>query len=184
MHLSIKTSLFSLYFNRPKFDYDGFLEELAQNNWKSLADIIESLKSNKSRRKAESLLLRSFKRKCDRDMYLSILIDESGSINQDDYQKEISFVKELINYNKENNKIFISLFTFSSFVTRLSIFKNNTDELIQELYNHKKLGGDTNTGEAILQSRSLFIKTESYIRGVLDSRILIIITDGQSNDTS
>jgi len=184
LHLSIKTALFSLYYNRPKFDYKGFKEALAENDWIQLANIIESLKSNKSRRKAEALLLRSYKNKCQKEMYLSVLMDESGSINQDDFQKEINFVTQLVKSNQDNDKIYMSLLSFSNDVSTLSDFTNDRNALLNELKSHKKISGGTNTGEAIFKSRDLFLKTQSYLDGNLDSRVMIIITDGASNDRS
>jgi uncharacterized protein YegL len=182
LHLSIKTALFSLYYNRPKFDYKGLQEALSANDWGKAADIIEALKSSKSRRKAEALLLRSFRIKCQNEMYISVLMDESGSIKQADFQKEIGFVSALVKSNAENNKIYISLISFSNTAIMHSDFTNDRSALQKALENISQINGDTNTGEAIFKARSLFLQTNSYIKGNLDGRIIIIITDGQSND--
>jgi len=184
LHLSIKTALFSLYYNRPKLDYKGLREALSANNWAQAADIIEALKSNRSRRKAEALLLRSFRIKCQNEMYISVLMDESGSISQGDFRKEIAFVSDLISkqHAAENQKVFISLVTFSNSARVHCDFTNNRSTLQSALNSISQLSGGTNTGEAIFTARSLFLKTDSYINSNLDARIIIVITDGQSND--
>lgn len=191
LHLSIKTALFSYFFNKVNYltfidDQKGMIfseifQVIAINDWKQLAEILESEEFNKSRRKAEALLLKSFQKTCNTEMYLSILMDESGSITLDQFSQEVNFVNSLINKFSSNDKIYFSLLTFNNDVTILSDFTSNKQAVLQALKNHKKINGGTNTADALLNSRSLFINTPSYINKQLDSRITLVITDGGSD---
>ncbi|XP_044214882.1 collagen alpha-6(VI) chain isoform X2 [Thunnus albacares] len=114
---------------------------------------------------------------------LLFLIDSSGSIDPNDYQKMKEFMKSVISRSDiGENKVHVGVMQFSSvqkLVFRLNEYYSK-DDMLRAIDGMTQIGGGTDTGKAIKVLSPYFDKAEG---GRPDQRQrLVVITDGESQD--
>ena len=112
---------------------------------------------------------------------IAILIDESGSINDEEYSVMIRILNRLIN-DDINQISYLSLFRFADIsdfhqIIDFTLLDPNGRQLVSNsLENHIRETGETFTGYAIQQTLEYFDKNNQR------SDLLLIFTDGVSHD--
>ena len=113
-----------------------------------------------------------------------IVIDSSGSIGEEDYQKVLSFVKDFLKISAIKAKnaqvnLCIGLILYSTYVhVEVDLCCENTICKVMELFDTNALqylGGSTNTGGALKVARQMLQAAASI------QKVAIVITDGHSN---
>lgn len=114
---------------------------------------------------------------------LIFLIDSSGSIVPEEYQKMKDFMKSVINKsNIGQNEVHVGVMQFSAsqqLEFRLNQYYTK-DELFGAIDNMQQIGGGTNTGAAITDVSEYFTESRGG-RPSLRQR-LVVITDGEAQD--
>lgn len=116
---------------------------------------------------------------------LVFLLDQSGSINRNDYDTMKKFTTELINsFKVSEDLVRVGLAQFSS--TFQNEFYLNQYYTEQDVSKHilamRQLGGGTNIGLALDSIRDYFEATRGSRRSAGISQNLVLITDGESQD--
>ncbi|XP_076592743.1 collagen alpha-6(VI) chain [Chaetodon auriga] len=114
---------------------------------------------------------------------LLFLIDSSGSIYPDDYQKMKDFMKSVISKSViGQNEVHVGVMQFST-VQQLAFPLNryySKEEMSKAINDMQQVGGGTHTGEAIAQVSQYFDVSRG---GRPDMRQrLVVVTDGESQD--
>uniref|UniRef100_A0A672GL26 Collagen, type VI, alpha 4a n=1 Tax=Salarias fasciatus TaxID=181472 RepID=A0A672GL26_SALFA len=114
---------------------------------------------------------------------LLFLIDSSGSIDPQDYDKMKDFMKAVVGKsNIGQSKVHIGVMQFSS-VQQLEFPLNRyytKDELLQTIDGMQQIGGGTDTGKALIDISQYFDLGQGG-RPSLRQR-LVVITDGEAQD--
>ncbi|RMZ97364.1 von Willebrand factor type EGF and pentraxin domain-containing 1-like isoform X1, partial [Brachionus plicatilis] len=124
--------------------------------------------------------------KCQVAMDLVFIVDSSGSIGIDSFNKSKTAIKNMVDrFNIGENNAIIGLINYSSHVETILSFILQQQTWSQDLVKSKidsmkYLGQSTATGDALHTSRvSIF----SITRGIVP-RLAIVLTDGQSNNAA
>jgi uncharacterized protein YegL/GH24 family phage-related lysozyme (muramidase) len=196
----IRTAMVSLWFQlgRPEA-YPDFWRSATQNEWEqavaSLRDFyktpvmqrIEDLR----RRNDEADIIEATLNKCSRSLDAVVLLDESGSVTDQNFLESLQFVvnrTSAFSGDKLGDQFGtrVALSTFSYMYTahfHLSSFSSHSQ--YQAAVNGiRKHGGTTSLGYALTRVSDQFteakgLRNERY--GI--PRVLIVITDGQSHDS-
>lgn len=114
---------------------------------------------------------------------LLFLIDSSGSIYPDDYQKMKDFMKSVISKSVVGqNEVHVGVMQFST-VQQLEFPLNryySKEEMSKAINDMQQIGGGTHTGEAITDV-SQYFDTSKGGRPDLRQR-LVVVTDGEAQD--
>ena len=114
---------------------------------------------------------------------LLFLIDSSGSIRQDDYQKMKDFMKAVIGKSQVGQEmVHVGVMQFSTIQMlefRLNNFYDKGD-MWKAIDNMQQLGGGTHTGQALTDISLYFDPASGGRPGMRQN--LIVITDGESQD--
>lgn len=114
---------------------------------------------------------------------LIFLIDSSGSINPEDYQKMKDFMKLLIQKsNIGQDQVHVGVLQYSTEQKLVfSLIQYHTQEQVSQAIDAmQQIGGGTHTGEAI-KVVSQYFDAQNGGRPDLKQR-LVVITDGESQD--
>ncbi|BFZ02959.1 hypothetical protein BsWGS_05998 [Bradybaena similaris] len=112
------------------------------------------------------------------------ILDSSGSISPEDYQKELDFVVYLTEYfNIGPNDVHFSVMVFSSIATMLFDFTlTSHDQVKKAIKAAPHMALSTDTAAALQRARKEAFTTTCGCRD--GKKIAVIITDGCSDDTS
>ncbi|XP_062424460.1 collagen alpha-6(VI) chain-like [Rhea pennata] len=117
------------------------------------------------------------------DIYF--LIDGSWSLDYSDFLDMKNFLKEVIrHFSVGLNRVRFGLVQFSH-IKELEFEINKyktTSDLMKAIENVRQIGGNTSTGEALAYMKPLFEKARKQ-RGVTISYHLVVLTDGESQDS-
>ncbi|KAK6326962.1 hypothetical protein J4Q44_G00026070 [Coregonus suidteri] len=111
------------------------------------------------------------------------LIDSSGSINNEDFQKMKLFMQSIINKSVIGlDKVRVGIIQFS--INQQVIFPlnehNDKEGMLQGVQTMQQLGGGTHTGEALSYTSQFFDPPKGGRTNV--KQFLIIVTDGEAQD--
>lgn len=113
---------------------------------------------------------------------LVFVMDDSGSVSEENFQTMLTFASDLLNSFKIGEKdTRVGLITFSSSARRIFNFdayslRTQIQTAIKEtLYN----AGGTNTADALQEARQMFVFNDAKRSNALS--LAIVLTDGQSN---
>ncbi|KAG7274209.1 hypothetical protein CRUP_007646 [Coryphaenoides rupestris] len=114
---------------------------------------------------------------------LLFLIDSSGSIRQEDYQKMKDFIKSMIGKSQVGqDMVHVGVIQFSTTLTLefpLNSFFDRS-KMWKAIDNMQQLGGGTNTGQALTDISQYFDPGMGGRSGMRQN--LIVVTDGESQD--
>ncbi|KAK1895563.1 Collagen alpha-6(VI) chain, partial [Dissostichus eleginoides] len=116
---------------------------------------------------------------------LVFLLDQSGSINQEDYTIMKQFTTDLVNsFKVSENLVRVGLAQFSSeFQDEFDLNKfYSQDVLNKHILSMTQRGGGTNIGRALDSIRGYFEASRGSRRSAGISQNLVLITDGESQD--
>uniref|UniRef100_A0A671X2H5 VWFA domain-containing protein n=1 Tax=Sparus aurata TaxID=8175 RepID=A0A671X2H5_SPAAU len=116
---------------------------------------------------------------------LVFLIDQSGSIAQQDYATMKKFTTDLINgFKVSKDLVRVGVAQFSStFQDEFHLNKFDTEEDISKhILSMRQLGGGTNIGLALEHIKAYFEASQGGRRSEGISQNLVLITDGESQD--
>ena len=118
---------------------------------------------------------------------LVFVLDESGSIGEEDFNRTKLSVEEVISslrIGPEDTRVALILFSDRSILLFNLNKHNNSDTLIEEIRNIEYVSGpQTNTGAALELLRTDTLSQVLGLRPSNESRhVAVVITDGQSND--
>ncbi|KAG8010914.1 Collagen alpha-6(VI) chain [Nibea albiflora] len=114
---------------------------------------------------------------------LIFLIDSSGSIYPQDYQKMKDFMKSVISKSViSRDEVHVGIMQFSTVQQLQFTLKRyySKDEMLQSIDEMQQLGGGTHTGEAITEVSQYFDASEGGRPGLRQR--LVVITDGEAQD--
>nr|XP_046254472.1 collagen alpha-6(VI) chain isoform X2 [Scatophagus argus] len=144
-------------------------------------DALETLYKNISH-----VLCNSTKPICEKQKAdLVFLLDQSGSINSNDYITMKKFTTEIVNsFKVSEDLVRIGLAQFSStFQKEFYLNQFYTEQAINKhILSMQQLGGGTNIGEALDSIRDYFEVSRGSRRSAGISQNLVLITDGESQD--
>ncbi|XP_077382249.1 collagen alpha-6(VI) chain isoform X2 [Festucalex cinctus] len=114
---------------------------------------------------------------------LLFLIDSSGSIYPQDYEKMKDFMKSVVGKsNIGQNDVHVGVMQFST-IQQL-VFPLNRhftkDQMLQAIDGMQQIGGGTHTGEAIAALSPYFDESQGGRRGVRQR--MVVVTDGEAQD--
>ncbi|KAL6464114.1 hypothetical protein MHYP_G00285050 [Metynnis hypsauchen] len=112
-----------------------------------------------------------------------ILFDDSFSITDEDFKRMIQFIKDIIKAFIEDDRAQVGVAKFSTHVSAVFNFENyalkrNVDELMKDV-SHSK--GHTHTTSAIRYVLNDMFQESVGMRSK-SQKLLVVITDGKSND--
>lgn len=117
---------------------------------------------------------------------IAFLLDTSVSIYEQDFTKELRFVKQLLDpLTIDDNGIQVSVSTFGSeTVTHIYLDDfNNKGDLMNAIDDIKYRGGQTKTDVAIAHARDVVFRAENgYRKGA--ERLIVVVTDGLSTNNT
>ncbi|KAI9521245.1 hypothetical protein NQZ68_007559 [Dissostichus eleginoides] len=116
---------------------------------------------------------------------LVFLLDQSGSINQEDYTIMKKFTTDLVNsFKVSENLVRVGLAQFSSvFQGEFHLNKFYSQEVVNKhILSMTQSGGGTNIGRALDSIRGYFEASRGSRRSAGISQNLVLITDGESHD--
>ena len=196
----IRTAIVSLWFQlgRPEA-YPDIWKFVTQNDWEkaaaSLRDFyktpvgqrIEDLR----RRNDEADIIEATLNKCGRSMDAVVLLDESGSVTNENFAASLQFVVNITNAfsneklrNKFGTRLALSTFSYM-YTAHFHLSSHNTHAQYQAAVNGvQKHGGTTSLGYALTRVSDQFSEATG-LRNAKDGipRVLIVMTDGQSHDS-
>ena len=114
---------------------------------------------------------------------LLFLIDSSGSIRSDDYQKMKDFMKSMIGKSQVGQEmVHVGVMQFSTIQTLEFPLNNFYDkgDMWKAIDNMRQLGGGTHIGQALTEVSLYFDPASGGRPGMRQN--LIVITDGESQD--
>ncbi|CAL8337061.1 unnamed protein product [Gadus morhua 'NCC'] len=114
---------------------------------------------------------------------LLFLIDSSGSIRSDEYQKMKDFMKAMIGKSQVGQEmVHVGVMQFSTSKTMEFQLNNFHDKggMLKAIDNMQQLGGGTHTGQALTEVSLYFDLAKGGRPGIRQN--LIVITDGESQD--
>ncbi|XP_054477460.1 collagen alpha-6(VI) chain isoform X2 [Anoplopoma fimbria] len=116
---------------------------------------------------------------------LVFLLDQSGSINSNDYTTMKQFTTELVkSFKVSENLMHVGLAQFSStFQNEFYLNQFYSEQAVSKhILDMKQLGGGTNIGLALDSIRDYFEASRGGRRSAGISQNLVLITDGESQD--
>uniref|UniRef100_A0AAV2ME79 non-specific serine/threonine protein kinase n=1 Tax=Knipowitschia caucasica TaxID=637954 RepID=A0AAV2ME79_KNICA len=144
-------------------------------------DALETLYKNIS-----SVICADIKPECEKqEADLVFLLDQSGSIQSNDYQTMKNFTGELVrSFTISQDQVRVALAQFSSsFEHQLYLNEKNTEEkVVEHILGLRQLGGGTNIGHALNSLQQYFTAARGSRKAQQVSQNLILITDGESQD--
>ena len=195
----IRTAIVSVayQFGGPK-RYKNFWENVTKNDWdkaiKELRNFYDKIKPEPAdliRRNDEADILEAALLRCSRSVDVVFLLDNSDSVESTNFQKSLDFVKNMIKaFPNEKlsgkNGTRFGLSSFSDLYRShfyLSSYINQSSYL-SAIVRVSYTGGFTNLGEALEEILTDQFTEERGLRPEVDGvpRILIILTDGESQD--
>jgi len=188
--IKYKRENIELYYKEDKlykinFDnYEGYIMTYIFENYEEIKyeDInkIEEFKEENLRKCPEP--------ECSNVADIIFMLDESGSISEDDWIKQINFCYDIINkYKIDEQNVKIGIIGFSTFgriILGLTSSLNNVLSTLDNLKYNQNRGG-TCIGCGLMISKSMF--ENEYINNIERNKlnpknILIIITDGETTE--
>jgi uncharacterized protein YegL len=124
-------------------------------------------------------------KQCDAIMDLTLIIDSSGSITPNDFEKGKAALMDLVSrLNVAVKKAGVALINYASNVSLSAInevFEFDKQELLQQIAALPRLGTHTATGDALALSKAY---CEARCRDIKEGipRIFAVFTDGHSNE--
>ncbi|CAB4015949.1 von Willebrand factor A domain-containing 2-like [Paramuricea clavata] len=194
----IRTAIISVAYQfgeTPKFP--KFWGNVTKNDWdKAIKELRKFYKEpdnqqrgDLKRRNNEADIIEATLVKCNRSVDVVFLIDESGSVSRRDFQESLDFVKTMIkafpDQKKDGTRFGLSTFS-SSYRSHfyLSSYTKQSDYLsaIGRVFFAR---GGTNLGRALEEILTDQFTEERGLRPEIDGvpRVLIVLTDGQSDDS-
>lgn len=195
----IRTAIVDVWFQLGEPEaYPNFWNFVIRNDWTGAARELRTFydnpgqqsRNNLKRRNDEADIIEAANATCQRSVDAVFLLDESGSVSASDFIRSKNFVRTLINAFPDNkiggsDGSRFGLAAFSS--TYRSIFSLSTysrkTEYLAAVDRVTKHGGGTSLGSALTRVKSQFSIGQGA-RPEEDGlpRILIVLTDGQSQD--
>ena len=196
----IRTAMVSLWYQlgRPEA-YPEFWKYATQNDWEravtSLRNFYKSPVGQRvedlRRRNDEADIIEATLNKCSRSLDAVILLDESGSVTDQNFKESLQFV---INITKafsskklrdaQGTRVALSTFSYM-YTAHFHLSSHNSHSQYQAAVDGiRKHGGTTSLGYALTRVSDQFseangLRNERY--GI--PRVLIVITDGKSHDS-
>lgn len=196
----IRTAMVSLWFQlgRPEA-YPDFWKFVTQNNWESaVASLRDFYKTpvgqrieDLRRRNDEADIIEATLNRCSRSMDAVVLLDESGSVTNENFAKSLQFVVNITNAfsreklrDKLGTRVALSTFSYM-YTAHFHLFSLNTHSQYQAaVQGVQKHGGTTSLGYALTRVSDQFSEAtglRNASHGI--PRVLIVMTDGQSHDS-
>ncbi|XP_074540330.1 collagen alpha-6(VI) chain-like [Halichoeres trimaculatus] len=120
---------------------------------------------------------------CDEKADLVFLLDQSGSIGQNNYNSMINFTAELVKtFRVSEEMVHVGLAKFNDqFKDEFYLNKyNSKDDVIKHITEMEYTSGNTLIGKALSHIKGYFEESQGCRRGI--SKRLVLITDGDSQD--
>ncbi len=124
-------------------------------------------------------------KECDANIDLTLIIDSSGSIRPDDFEKGKAALIDLVGrLNIAVKKAGVAIINYASNMSlsaQTEVFEFDKQELLKQIAALPRLGTHTATGDALALAKTY---CESRCRDVEDGipRIFVVFTDGHSNE--
>ena len=196
----IRTAIVSVWyqFGTPSA-HPNFWGFVTKNDWKKAVNELRNFYSNPKeqasgdlrRRNNEADIIEAAFVKCDRSIDVVFLLDESGSVGALNFQKSLDFVKNIIKafsndrLSGEDGTRF-GLSTFASSYSSHFFLSNyrSQSQYLSAISRVAYNGGGTSLGRALQYILTEQLREDRGLRPEVDGipRILIILTDGKSQD--